>query len=188
MATIHRPSGCGPSGNESQPLDESFEEEELCEDAPPRRLTSILFSHYARSLSLSRSCSSSSFVADFLYYVAAICKKITRCGLDPLKQLIQRYSRYVTYLVMCYVPCYVLLISSICYLISFAFRPFNLSDALMMMMMNRLTLSTNKSSQACLLWFHDSLERDHRPVIMLIFFPFFVLLKKKIEINSFSML
>jgi hypothetical protein len=29
--------------------------------------------------------------------------------------------------------------------ISFAFRPFNLTDALMMMMMNRLTLSTNKS-------------------------------------------
>jgi hypothetical protein len=54
VATIHRPPGCGPSGNESQPLDESFEEE-LCEDAPPRRLKSILFSHYARSLSLSLS-------------------------------------------------------------------------------------------------------------------------------------
>jgi hypothetical protein len=52
VATIHRPSGCGPSGNESQPLDESFEEE-LCEDAPPPRLKSILFSHYALSLSLS---------------------------------------------------------------------------------------------------------------------------------------
>jgi hypothetical protein len=71
-------------------------------------------------------------------------------------------------------------------IISFAFRPFNLSDALMMVM-NRSTLSTNKSSQACLLWFHDSLERDHRPVIMLIFFTFFFL-KKIIEIISFSML
>jgi hypothetical protein len=74
VATIHRPPGCGPSGNESQPLDESFEEEELCEDAPPPRLKSIfIFSLRAHSLSLS--CSSSSFVADFLYYVAAICFK-----------------------------------------------------------------------------------------------------------------
>jgi len=56
VATIHRPPGCGPSGNESQPLDESFEEE-LCEDAPPPRLKSILFSHYARALSLSLSLS-----------------------------------------------------------------------------------------------------------------------------------
>jgi hypothetical protein len=70
-------------------------------------------------------------------------------------------------------------------IISFAFRPFNLTDALMMVM-NRLALSTNKSSQACLLWFHDSLERDHRPVIMLFFFFLFFL--KIIEINSFSML
>jgi hypothetical protein len=62
-------------------------------------------------------------------------------------------------------------------IISLAFRPFNLTDALMMMM-NRLTLSTNKSSQACLLWFHDSLERDHRPVIMLFFFFFFPFKKK----------
>jgi len=54
VATIHRPPGCGPSGNESLPLDESFEEE-LCEDAPPPRMKSILFSHYALSLSLSLS-------------------------------------------------------------------------------------------------------------------------------------
>jgi len=71
-------------------------------------------------------------------------------------------------------------------IISLAFRPFNLTDALMMMMMNRLTLSTNKSSQACLLWFHDSLERDHRPVIMLFFFFLFSFLKKKSRLIHFQ--
>lgn len=137
------------------------------------------------SLSLCLSCSSSSFVADFHYYVAAICKK------NSVWSLILWNSWFnviegMLYTLLCVMNLVMSFSSAASVIISFAFRPFNLTDSLMMVM-NHLTLSTNKSSQACLLRFHASLERDHRPVIMLIFFTFFFL-KKIIEIISFSML
>jgi hypothetical protein len=93
-------------------LDESFEEE-LCEDSPLRRLKSILFSHYARALSLSLSLSLV-FLFVFCCRFSVLCsgdlwKKKTRC--DPWNF----ETADSTLLKVCYIPSYVLLISSIFY-------------------------------------------------------------------------